>query len=91
MKPEDKQEAYERWRAEQARRNPKPSMPIEARVVVEDPQAMEPALPTEQEEARRQNRERYPELAAFFDDCRRYFGMDVAITSIQDSSPNSSH
>ena len=90
MKPEDKQELYERWRAENARKKPSPE-PVDARVIVEDPQAMEPALPPEQEEARQQNRERYPELAAFFDDCRRYFGMDVAITSIQDSSPNSSH
>lgn len=43
----------------------------------------EPSSLSDQAEAqRRKNREKYPEIAAFVDECRRVFGEDVKVISI---------
>jgi len=52
-----------------------------------------PPLPEEPEMSdaeavrRQRNREQYPDIAAFYDDCRRYFGADVAIIDLKEVKP----
>lgn len=81
MTPEEKRRAYEEWKA---RKRPEPQD-----VAVIEPPApapaplVEPELTPEEAEKRRRNRERHPDVAAFLDNCRRYFG-DVEVVSLEE-------
>lgn len=82
MTPEQKVKLYEEWKERKATA----SECAGATVNTEDPPDVPPPPEVTAAEAvrRQRNRERYPEIAEFLDDCRRYFGAGVEIISLEE-------
>jgi len=81
MTPEEKRRAYAAWKEKKkTKEKPQPTPP---RPTPPTRRLAEPDLPPEIAEERRRNREKHPDIAAFVDDCRRYFG-DVEVVSFEE-------
>lgn len=81
MTPEEKKRIYAEWKEKQEAKRPpepKPQRPTPSLNPLP-----EPDLPPELAEQRRRNREKYPDIAAFVDECRQYFG-DVEVVSFEE-------
>ena len=77
---ERKKRLYEDWKAKNKTNQidlSQPEKPI-------PPLPPLPELPPDLEEKRRRNREKHPDIAAFYDECRRYFGNGVEIISLEE-------
>lgn len=80
---ERKRKLYEEWKAKQQGNEADSPEPVVTEKPV-PPLPPLPELPPELEEQRRRNREKHPDIAAFYDECRRYFGNDVEIISLEE-------
>jgi len=77
LTPEQKRRLYAEWQ-ERQRRKKAEDQRSQPRPTPRNPDPEPPDLAPHLEAQRRRNRQKHPDIAAFVDECRRYFG-DVEI------------